>query len=1366
LWQITVVSMSAPDLPGPDGPDGKNNQDQNSEDREKPSYVVGVGASAGGLEALELMFQALSSDSGMAFVIVQHLSPDFKSLMDELLARYTDMAIHRVEDGMRVERNSLYLIPPKQEMIISDGKLLLTEKDSSQALSLPIDHFLRSLAQDVGSRSIAVVLSGTGSDGSRGIRDIHAAGGLVIAQRPESAKFDGMPRSAIDTGLADVVVEPAEIADILTRYAAHPVRSQLGRDRAVPVDETSLEHIFRLLQRRYGIDFNSYKPTTIGRRIERRIQLNHDGDLEEYVRRLENDSGELDRLYKDLLIGVTSFFRDQEAFDELARDVISQMLLSHDDGEEFRVWVAACGTGEEAYSIAILIDECMRVMNRTFGVKIFATDVHQSSLDFAHAGVYPETSLENMSVARRQKYFVRTDAGYQVMPEIRRMIVFAPHNLVKDAPFTHLHLITCRNLLIYLQPLAQKKVLSLFHFGLKPNGYVFLGASESPGDLAEEFETLSERWKIYRKRRDVRLTTDFRGNFSHQTLVARETLPSGPLRPSIARDRDLISTYDDLLDEYMPISILVGENQEVVQMFGGAGKYLRMHDGRISTSVLDLVAGDLKLALAGALQRVSKSGETVTCSRVRVPMDAGEKHVRLTVRPVGKHGGGHKNLITFEELDPPEPVEVGESQALDLDEVSRSRVKELEQELRYSKENLQAAIEELETSNEELQATNEELVASNEELQSTNEELHSVNEELYTVNAEYQRKIGELTELTNDMDSLLTSTRVHTLFLDTNFCIRKFTPDIAPVFNLIASDVGRRIHGFTHKLACNDLLEKLNGVIERCEEHEEEIQDHDGHHFLMRILPYFSESTCQGAVLTLIDVTRIKTAEQELRNSETSLERERTRLRTILDQAPCIIYLKDLEGRYLELNQFGLAHYSQTREGVIGRTDPELLGPAGEDSHASDLRVIATGERFAGEFKITTACGTRVFHALKSPLRNAEGRILGTCGVGLDITDRKEAESALANEIANRDQFLAMLSHELRNPIGAVLNALQVLESESPDGTTDNEAQRVIYRQTHHMARLLDDLLDVARIGQAKIEFRRKVVDLCSLAADVLESVRHELNARQQEINTSICQEPLMVYADPARVKQAQVNLLSNASTYTPAKGEIWYALKKVDDTAVVTVRDSGEGIPHHLLNSIFDLFVQADSSLAHSSGGMGVGLSLTRSIVEAHDGQVSAESAGAGQGSTFRIQLPLTDQPVEREVPAPHFAFHGCKVLMVEDNDDARTMLARALKLKGFEVAEASDGYAALQAIRSFRPTVAIIDIGLPGMDGYQLAREVRGDEEICRTILIALTGYGRSADRDASEKAGFDAHLVKPLDPNELYALIETLQSRVADK
>ena len=1341
-------------------------------------YVVGVGASAGGLEALEQMFQAMPVQSGMSFVIVQHLSPDFKSLMGELLARYTEMPIFRVEDGMKVEPNCLYLIPPKQEMIISDGKLLLTEKDPNQSLSLPIDHFFRTLAQDAGRHSIAVILSGTGSDGSRGIRDISEAGGLVICQEAESAKFDGMPKSAIDTGLVDAVVKPSEIPDLLVRYADHPVRATLSTKS---VNESSLEHIYRLLEERHHLAFGYYKPTTIGRRIQRRMQLSHeDHDIREYVKRLERDPTEIDQLYKDLLIGVTRFFRDKEAFESLRHDILPQLLMSCKEKDEFRIWVAGCGTGEEAYSIAMLTDECMKEMNRLINVKIFATDVHQTSLDFAHAGVYPEASLHDLSADRREHYFTYAEDGFRINPEIRKMIVFAPHNLIKDAPFTRLNLITCRNLLIYFRSVAQKKVLSLFHFGLKTGGVLFLGPSESPGDLGEEFDTLNERWKVYRKRRDVRLPADLRGSLGVEAAAFRAPERAQTTAHDFGTETQIISTYDELLERYMPPGILVNEQRQVLQMFGGAGNYLSIGDGRLSMNLLEMVDGDLKLALAGGMQRVIKSGKPVSYQRVRTKSSSKEKLIRLGIWPLRLSGAERKYLVTFEELDQAfEEVTSDGLESLDLDEVSKNQFREMEQELRYTKENLQATIEELETSNEELQATNEELVASNEELQSTNEELHSVNEELYTVNAEYQKKITELTELTNDMDNLLVSTEVHTLFLDGRLCIRKFTPKIADVFNLVPHDVGRRIDAFSHNINCEDLIAKVSQILESGESYEEKVQDKNGHHFLMRLLPYRVEKGLSGVVLTLIDISSLVAAQEDVIDERERFERAIAANRDGTWDWPDI----NRDAMWWSESCYRLLGYEPGEIGALHSIWLNLIHP--EDRvrvmqtsvPAQDTCFVAEHRDF--EYRMRHKSGEYRWYRHRAIVDLDEtGRPYRMTGSIGDIQVQKIAEMKTAEEIRRRDNFLAMLSHELRNPMGAVLNALECMQvggHTDQDGLTNEKASSaidlvdpdeftknvesatgVIGRQTKHMARLLDDLLDVARFGQSKIEFRKEVVDLDALAEDVLEAVEHSIQSKSQILHASLNMGPVYVYADPARIKQAQVNLLMNASKFTAVGGEIWYELEMELGVAVITIRDTGEGIPPNLLNGIFDLFVQSESTLARSSGGMGVGLSLSRSIIEAHDGTIIADSEGLGKGSTFRIQLPLTKRKHVSAPPPPHFSQENYRLMVVEDNNDARLMLVKTLRLQGFEVEGAADGQSALDLIESFRPEVAVVDIGLPGMDGYQLANEIRNNGDLKSIMLIALTGYGRTEDYEASRRAGFDAHLVKPLNPSDLLSLI----------
>ncbi len=594
-----------------------------------PSFaVVGVGASAGGLEALEALFNNMPPDTGMAFVVIQHLSPDFKSLMDELLSRHTTIAIHRVEDGMVVEPNAIYLIPPKKEMIISGGRLLLSDKDPTVGFSLPIDTFFRSLAQDVGERAMGVILSGTGSDGSRGIRAIHEAGGLVVVQSEETAKFDGMPRSAIETGVADFIVAPGEIPGTLLRHIKHPIHGKpLDKDTAL--SETGLTALYGLLRAECGIDFSFYKPNTVLRRIERRLQMNRSMDLEEYIEQLRNDPIELNLLYKDLLIGVTRFFRDPDLFRRLEHVVIPEVLSKVPSDEEIRVWIAGCATGEEPYSIAILLHEAIAHARRPLNVRVFATDVHRASLDFAGAGVYSDSALSEVSEERLKRFFVRHGNSYQVSQDLRKSIVFAPHNVIKDAPFTKLDLVSCRNLLIYFQPPAQRKALSLFHFGLKAGGTLVLGPSETPGEIADEFETVDSHWRIYRKRRDIRLPADLR-------MPLTPLSPQAPTIVSPARggrqgapDASLIKAYDELLSAYVPASVLVNERREVVHAFAGAGKFLSVPDGRPSNDLLDMVDKDLRLAISGAMQRAAKESATVAYAGVIHRDLEGESRIKV-----------------------------------------------------------------------------------------------------------------------------------------------------------------------------------------------------------------------------------------------------------------------------------------------------------------------------------------------------------------------------------------------------------------------------------------------------------------------------------------------------------------------------------------------------------------------------------------------------------------------------------------------------------------------------------------------------------------------------------------------------------------
>ncbi len=606
------------------------------------------------------------------------------------------------------------------------------------------------------------------------------------------------------------------------------------------------------------------------------------------------------------------------------------------ESRELRVWVAGCATGEEAYAVAMLIHERLETMNRPMDVKIFATDIHRASLDFASAGIYPEPLLMDVSPERRRRYFQPVNSGFQIDPEIRKMIVFAPHNLIKDAPFTRLHLVTCRNMLIYLRPLAQKKVMSLFHFGLTTPGVLFLGSSESPGELLDEFETVNERWKIYRKRRDVRLPTETCLTMPLLT-PPRKTFerPMGSAT-TVSADHDLLATYDDLLTEFMPPGVLINEQRNILQMFGGAGKYLRFADGRMTAGLLDLAEDELKLALTGALQRVAKEGQSVTFNRIRIPSRDGDEYVNLTITPLCRRGSSPKYIITFRPLTV--PVETQDPVAsVDFSQVTRDQVQDLEVELRYTKESLQATVEELETSNEELQATNEELVASNEELQSTNEELHSVNEELYTVNAEYQKKIAELTEMTNDMENLLGSTSVHTVFLDEHLRIRKFTPKMADVFNLMPQDLGRPLEGFSHNIQEADLKADLEQVLRTGEAHEQRVRDSHGTDFLMRILPYQAGGESQGVVLTLIDITSLKRAE--------------ARFRVAVEAAPNAMVMINQHGQITLANSQAEQYFGYARDELMNQPLELLLAPESRDvaTRYSQEQWEQTASRWLGE---------------------------------------------------------------------------------------------------------------------------------------------------------------------------------------------------------------------------------------------------------------------------------------------------------------------------------------------------------------------------------------------------------------------------------
>ncbi len=836
---------------------------------------------------MQTFFTHMSPDSGMAFVVIQHLSPDYKSLMVELLSKSTKMQVVRIVNGVRLAANTIYLIPPAKNVTIARGRLLLTEHTHSHGfLNLPIDIFLRSLAEERGERAVAVILSGTGSDGTRGIRAIKEAGGMVMVQDPANAKFDGMPTSALGTGLADYTLPAERMPEELLKFIKHPLIAARPRHgESLASQEDTLVKIIALLGKQTGVDFTYYKPNTIVRRIERRMGIAQMQTMSDYLHYLYQSTVEVKALYQDLLIGVTKFFRDTEAFEVLEQRVIPELFRRNRSQRSVRVWVAGCATGEEAYSLAILLREHLDTLDVPFDCKVFATDIDRTAVETAGSGVYPASIVAELSEARLRRFFVDRGGAFQVTRQIREMVVFAPQNLLKDPPFTKIDLVCCRNLLIYLQPVLQRRTLSLFAFALQEGGFLFLGASETLGDVSQLFDTLEPKWKIFERRPGVPAPLD-----SSLTLgPARERLLRSHFSPAIGRsnertsDDHLVETVQTkLIADFCPACFVLDENGDLRHSFGALPTIVRLPEGRATLNLVRMLPKELSLALSTALHRVLKDRERVTYHNIRVPCAGESLGYNLTVEPLPTAIGHRLMLLVYLQELRTVSASAPPAGPYDAQADQTQRITDLEQELQMSRENLQATVEELETSNEELQATNEELLAANEELQSTNEELQSVNEELYTVNAEYQNKITELSQLNNDIDNLLASADIGTLFLDVEMRIRKFTPSIAKTINLLPHDIGR------------PLADLGNPILQALREHvatvaggkplDLTIGADRGRWLLARMVPYDSrDRQPQGVVVTFIDITDLKNAEQRLQQVQGDVERrvtERTALLT------------------------------------------------------------------------------------------------------------------------------------------------------------------------------------------------------------------------------------------------------------------------------------------------------------------------------------------------------------------------------------------------------------------------------------------------------------------------------------------------------
>ncbi len=890
-------------------------------------YLVGIGASAGGLEALEQFFTHMPAHSdGMAFILVTHLDPSHESMMSELMKRFTKMNVLEAKDGIKIKPDYVYVIPPNKDMAIYHGTLHLSAPAVSRGMRMPIDFFFRSLAEDRGEKAICIILSGTGTDGTMGMRAVHGAGGLCIVQDPASARYDGMPQSAINTGFADYILPPGKMPDQLVSYAKFSYPAKTRKQGPFPGKPSrSFDKILMTIRSQTGHDFSLYKKSTIHRRLEKRMSLHEIEDVSIYLRYLQEHRDEVQILFKELLISVTNFFRDPEAFEVLKRKVIPKLLQNKPGGHTFRVWAPGCASGEEAYSIAMILRELAEEKKLDFRFQIFATDIDENAIDTARSGIYPGNIAIDVTPERLKHFFTKEGNAYRIKKEIRDAVIFAVQNVIRDTPFTKLDLISCRNLLIYLDTELQEKLIPLFHYSLKPGGILFLGSSESIGKFVDLFSIIEKKWRFFQRKESIS---------SYQTMLftglpwAHER-PPGEIKWEAGKLREVSIeelTQKLLLENFAPPCVIINEKGEILYVQGRTGKYLEPPSGQATLNIQDMAREGLGFELRSAIHKAISQKKDIILRDIQVKTNGGFQPVRLSVRHINEpETMKGLMMVVFEDI----PVKKGEpAKAREKTAgVHNKRIEELERELKYTRENLQATIEELQASNEELKSTNEELQSTNEELQSTNEELEtsreemqSINEELVTVNSELQAKIDQLTRAENDMRNLFDSTNIGIIFLDAELNISRFTPEATKMINLIPTDVGRPISHIASNMKYDNLVDDAKKVLDTLVYKETEVQIKNGNWCLVRIIPYRTvDNLIDGVVVSFIDITQLKQTTEELRklNKETQAAREFAESVIATVREPLLVLDADL--RVLSASRSFLKTFKVSKEETEGR---------------------------------------------------------------------------------------------------------------------------------------------------------------------------------------------------------------------------------------------------------------------------------------------------------------------------------------------------------------------------------------------------------------------------------------------------------------
>ncbi len=1102
--------------------------------------IVGIGGSAGSLAALQAFFENVPTDSGCAYVVVTHLSADHESLLAEVLQKSAAIPVNQVTSRLLVERDHVYVIPPGKRLAMIDGALAPIEVGNDRDRRYAVDHFFRTLADEHGEEATAIVLSGMDGDGAIGLARVKERGGATVAQDPDEAEHEGMPRSAVATGMVDFVLRAAEMPGRLAEFRQRARRIKLPDDDAPKSkpedasaevardDEAALREVLSLLRQRTGHDFSSYKRGTVLRRIGRRMQVTGSETLVDYVAFLKKSASEAEALLRDLLIGVTNFFRDKETFDELA-SVIPDLFRGKGPEDCVRVWVPACATGEEAYSVAMLLREYASNLAGAPEIQVFATDIDESAIQKARLGVYQEAIAADISDERLRRFFSRESHGFQVRREIREIVLFAVHNVLRDSPFSRLDLVSCRNLLIYFNREAQSRAFDTFHFALRGEGLLLLGPSESAEEADDRFVATGKKHRLYRRRPVARpvlpvptgtpsvgpiLNPDFETKSDDLRLRERAMV-----RPDGMDATTWAETHFRMIEQLAPPSVLVTGAYDIVHISETAGRYLQVVSGEPTSNLMRVVKPELRTELRGALLTASQKKTSVDV-RETVWIDGEARVIEIGVR-VSPESGMELLLVIFREVgtDATSGATPGQSlPSLGENEVMRQLESENERgrgRLRAAVENYEAQTEELKASNEELQAMNEELRSATEELETGREELQSINEELTAVNQELKSKVGELSHTNSDLLNLMASTEIATIFLDRELRIKRYTPNMVSLFNLIATDLNRPLADLTHRLEYPEIGRDAEQVLQRLVPVEREVQDSGGRWFLTRMLPYrTTEDQIAGVVLTFVEITVRRRMEEELRKSRDEL-------------------------------------------------------------------LVSLQETEAAREQMEAACEAK-------------------------------------------DHFLAVLSHELRTPLTPVLFAVGAMQAREDLSEESRSTFEMIRRNVALEASLIDDLLDVSRIGRGKLELACKKLDLNDVVSRAVEISRPDIDGRRQELTVSLSAQHPTIMGDSTRLQQAVWNLIKNASKFSAEGGRIGVTTRDDGSSLEIEVSDEGIGIDAGRLNAIFDPFSQASTDVTKTYGGLGLGLAIAKATIEAHGGTIRVESDGQGKGSRFFITLPM----------------------------------------------------------------------------------------------------------------------------------------------